>query len=359
MNITIVGAGNVGTQLAVHCAEKGHKVIIYGSKPEKINKELTVIDENDIITHKGIIEKATSNEKEAFADAEVIFITMPATMMKTNAKKIEPFVKPGMKIGIIPGTGGGECAFSECLRKGAIVFGLQRVPSVARLVEYGKVVRAVGYRNELFVSALPNSATNECCDIVEHLVGTKTTPLPNYLNITLTPSNPILHTTRIRALFEDWKEGQVYRSVPLFYEEWSDRASELLIKCDDEVQKICSKLEMFDLSYVKSLKVHYESYSIEEMTNKIRSIIGFKGLTSPVVEVNGGYAPDFSSRYFLADFPYGLAILVQVANLIALQVPDMESTLNWYYDLVGNKEEFRYADYGIKSLEDFIRFYSS
>lgn len=29
MKITIVGAGNVGTQFAVHCAEKRHDVIIY------------------------------------------------------------------------------------------------------------------------------------------------------------------------------------------------------------------------------------------------------------------------------------------------------------------------------------------
>ena len=55
MNITIVGAGNVGTQFAVHCAEKGHKVTIYGSKPEKIYKELTIINENDEVIHRGTI----------------------------------------------------------------------------------------------------------------------------------------------------------------------------------------------------------------------------------------------------------------------------------------------------------------
>ena len=38
MNVTIVGAGNVGTQFATHCAEKGNKVTIYSSKPEKSAK---------------------------------------------------------------------------------------------------------------------------------------------------------------------------------------------------------------------------------------------------------------------------------------------------------------------------------
>ena len=36
MRITIVGGGNIGTQFAVHCAEKGHEVIIYTSTPELV-----------------------------------------------------------------------------------------------------------------------------------------------------------------------------------------------------------------------------------------------------------------------------------------------------------------------------------
>ena len=203
MNITIVGAGNVGTQFAVHCAEKGHKVTIYGSKPEKIYKELTIINENDEVIHRGTIERSTNSEKEAFSNADLIFVTMPATLMKFNASKIEPFSRPGMKICIVPGTGGGECAFRGCIEKGATVFGVQRVPSVARLVEYGKTVRAVGYRGEMIVAAIPNKETKVCCEIIESIVDIKTSPLPNYLNITLTPSNPILHTTRLKNLYSD------------------------------------------------------------------------------------------------------------------------------------------------------------
>ena len=45
MNITIVGAGNIGPQFAVHCAEKGHSVTVYTSKPGKIAKELYIVNE--------------------------------------------------------------------------------------------------------------------------------------------------------------------------------------------------------------------------------------------------------------------------------------------------------------------------
>ena len=193
---------------------------------------------------------------------------MPATLMKSNASKIEPVAMPGMKICIAPGTGGGECAFRGCIEKGATVFGVQRVPSVARLVEYGKTVRAVGYRGEMFVAALPKSETEECCKIVEGLLDIKTSPLPNYLNITLTPSNPILHTTRLRNLYGDYHEGVVYDYVPLFYEDWDNETSELLLACDDEVQELCKALGCFDLSYVKSLRVHYKSSTAGAMAKK-------------------------------------------------------------------------------------------
>lgn len=81
-------------------------------------------------------------------------------------------------------------------------------------------------------------------------------PLPDYLNLTLTPSNPILHTTRLMTLFKDYVPGKiVYSSVPLFYEEWSDETTELLFKCDAEVQGLCHELKVFDLSEVKSLRL--------------------------------------------------------------------------------------------------------
>lgn len=342
MKITIVGAGNIGTQLAVHCAEKGHIVTIYGSKPEKISKDMLIVDENNNVIHTGRIEKSTKEPKTAFENADVVFITMPATMMKENAAKIEPYARMGMKICIVPGTGGGECAFRGCIDKGATVFGVQRVPSVARLVEYGKMVRTVGYRDEMFVAALPNSETEECSKLIESIFDIKTSPLPNYLNITLTPSNPILHTTRLKNLYGDYHEGVVYNSVPLFYEDWNNETSELLLACDDEVQELCRALAQFDISYVKSLRIHYESPTEDAMTKKISGIAGFKGLTSPTVKVDGGYIPDFNSRYFTADFSYGLAILVQIAKFAGVDVPNMKETLSWYHGLVGKRENINF-----------------
>ena len=81
MRITIVGGGNIGTQFAVHCAEKGHEVTIFTSKPEMFDRYLNIIDDSGITTHEGCISLATYDPEVAFRKAEVILVTVPASMM--------------------------------------------------------------------------------------------------------------------------------------------------------------------------------------------------------------------------------------------------------------------------------------
>ena len=192
---------------------------------------------------------------------------------------------------------------------------------------------------------------------MESIFDIRCTPLPDYLNLTLTPSNPILHTTRLRTLYKDYRPGVVYSTIPLFYQDWDDESSRLLIACDTEVQQLCKALKQFDLSGVKSLKVHYESDTAEKLTKKISSIPAFQGLPSPQIPVGNGWLPDFSSRYFTADFSYGLAILVQIAHMASVPVPNMDETLQWYLSLTGSKETFRFDAWDIHNLDDLLHFY--
>ena len=359
MKVTIYGGGNIGTQFAVHFAETGNDVIMFTSRPDKFSKHLTIVNRDGEVLHEGDIQKATSDSAEAFSDADVIFIIVPSFAMKTAALKVIPFVKEGAFIGIIPGNGGGEVAFKEAIDKGAIVFGLQRVPSVARLVEYGKSICATGYRKTLYTASLPKMYTDEACRILSDGLQMECEPLPDYLNLTLTPSNPILHTTRLMTLFKDYIPGEtVYKSVPLFYEAWSDETTELLFKCDDEVQGLCRELKDFDLSEVKSLKVHYENNTVKGFTQKIRSIEGFKGLPTPTVKIEGGFIPDLDSRYFTADFNYGLFVIIQVSDLVGYKMPNCQSVFDWYQKLKKPEYgEFSYREFGITDKASFEKFY--
>ena len=357
MRITIVGGGNIGTQFAVHCAEKKHEVIVYTSQPELYDGHLRIIDDSGKVTHEGIICAATADPERAFRNAELILITMPSTMMAGIADIIYSHSDHRPIIGVVPGNGGSECAFRKCIERGNVFFGIERVPAIARLIEKGKTVKSTGYRDELHIASLPKAHVKECCEIIESIFDIPCKEIPNFLNLTMTPSNPILHTTRLKTLFEDWHEGVVYQEIPLFYEEWNDASSELLIACDKEVQKICEALPEFELQYVKSLREHYESPTAEAMTRKISSIPAFKGLTTPAVTVEGGFIPDLHSRYFTADFSYGLNIIKQIAEFAGVSVPNIDETMDWYRKIAVEKAEFRYGDYGITDRGTFEEFY--
>ncbi len=357
MKITIAGGGNIGTQFAVHCAAKGHEVIIYTSTPELYDGHLSIVDDSGTVIKEGLIKYATADPVKAFEKAELIMVTMPATMMKSIADTISKYSASSAIIGIIPGNGGGECAFKKCIERGNTVFGMERVPSVARLIQKGKTVRATGYRNELHVAALPADKVYECAGLIKGIFEKKTISIPNFLNLTMTPSNPILHTTRLRTIFEGWHEGMTYESLPLFYEEWNDDSSELLLACDEEVQNICKKLPEFKLQYVKSLRIHYESSSVQGLTKKLSSIPSLRGLKTPAVEIDGAYIPDLHSRYFTADFSYGLTIIKQIADFAGVKTPNIDETLDWYEKIKIEKDSFRYSDYGIVDRSTWESFY--
>lgn len=357
MRITVVGGGNIGTQFMVHCASKGHDVTVYTSRPELFSTHLNIVDENDVTTLEGDIRRAVNDPSEAFSDAEFIMITLPSSMMKDIASKIYEYASPDALIGVVPGNGGSECAFGKCIERGNTFFAIERVPAIARLLKKGKTVRSMGYRGELHVASLPASEVDRCCELISSIYDKPCKAIPNYLNLTMTPSNPLLHTTRLRTIFSDYRPGVVYDSLPLFYEEWDDASSKLLLDCDDEEQMICRALPEFKLEFVKSLRIHYESPTVEAMTAKISWIPAFRGLTTPSAELNGKYIPDLHSRYFTADFSYGLSIIKQIGVFAGVDTPNIDETLAWYERIRIEEGDFLYSDYGINDFADFKKFY--
>lgn len=355
MKITIVGGGNIGTQFAVHCAEKGHEVTVVTSKPEVFCKRLSIVDEKGTVTHEGDICLATNDPAVGYGDADFIMVTLPANMMKGCADDVFKYSRPTAIIGVVPGNGGSECAFHQSIERGNAFFLMERVPAIARLVEKGKCVRSTGYRSELHISSLPAAKAKECCGLIARLFDLPCFAIPGILNLTMTPSNPILHTARMRTIFSDYRYGVVYEKIPLFYEDWNDDSSKLLLACDEEVQKICRALP--GLQYVKSLKDHYESQTVEAMTRKLSSIPAFKGIRTPSIAVEGGFIPDLHSRYFTADFSFGLSIIQQIGRFTGISMPNINETMEWYQGISEEKNSFHYTDYGIFDKESMLRFY--
>lgn len=356
IGIAVIGGGNIGTQFACVCASKGYKVNVLSSKPELYDGTLEIIDEYDKIVV-GVLNKVTSDISEAVNGCQIIFITYPAFRFKEIAEKLFPYVSKNMNICVLPGTGGAEFAFKECILAGATLFGLQRVPTVARLEQYAKRVRCVGLRKELFLASIPGGKADEMCCFFSDLWQIPCYSLPNYLSVTLIPSNQILHTTRLCTLFNDYKEGMIYKRNPLFYGEWDNTSSELLLACDEELQMMIKLIDRLDLSSVRSLKLHYECETADAITKKIRSINSLRNLQSPMRMIDGGWIPDFNSRFFAADFPYGLAIIEELSTILGYDAQNIKYTMDWYRSVTRNTEQFVFNAHGILCLQDLYDFY--
>lgn len=339
MKICVVGGGNIGTLLAAEFAHRNHEVCIYSGKPDRWSKRLTVYTPEDEVLFETENFWVTNDLSAAVDDAEQIWITLPSFLFPEFGQKLLPVMRQGQAIICVPGSGGAEFAFEGLIQKGCILCGLQRVHSIARLKEYGNSVYMLGRKDSLQLGAIPNDKAEKYAEKITKMLELPCEVLPNYLSVTLTPSNPILHTSRLYTMFRDYHEGRTYGHNILFYEEWTDEASRIMLHCDEELQNLCTSLSPLNLKSVRSLRVHYESNTPEEMTAKIRSIKAFKGLTSPMKKTDFGWIPDFSSRYFTADFSYGLKIIYDIAKRINVKTPMIDLIWNWYLTISGTEED--------------------
>jgi len=361
-NITIIGGGNMGSLLAAKFSQ-AHSVTLYISTEEKakqFSRAMCIFNEDTKTYMEGKIKAITSNLKEAVADSEWIFITYPSFLFYEFAGDLTPCLKAGQHLVGVPGSGGFELYFKKAIEKGCTITGLQRVHSVARIIEQGKEVRESGIRPALKVASIPNSFNNEACEAISSFYHLPVEPLDNYLNITLINSNPILHTSRLYRIFHEYPLKKEYESVPLFYEEWDVESSDVLIKMDAELFSIFDALEKKGLQVhgITPLLKHYESNNAEEMKNKICSIKSLKGLKTPaILNENGMFVPDLQSRYFTADFPFGLDILLSFAELTEVSCLEMKKVSDWYHRVKGNERIFSLDVMALHNVDDLISFY--
>lgn len=362
--ITILGGGNMGSVLSVKFSQKFDVTLFLNAPYEKVSdyrQDMVVFNEDKSTFIKGKIQKITDNLEEAIKDADWIFVTFPSFLFAKSSQEIIPLLHSGQHLVGVPGSGGFELYFKDALNKGVTITGLQRVHSVARIITKGQEVRESGVRTSIRCASIPASFNKEASKFISDCYSLPVEPLDNYLNVTLLNSNPILHTSRLYTIFKDYLSKKEYDTLPLFYEEWSLESSELLEKMDQELFNMFKVLGEHDMpvNQITTLLKHYDSNNTVEMTKKLNSINSLKGLTTPSkLNENGKYIPDLSSRYFTADFPYGLDILLSFSYILGVAAPNMQKVSDWYHQVTNTERAFYLRDFGLKNIDDLKEIYS-
>ena len=191
-------------------------------------------------------------------------------------KQIAPFVGPRQEIGSVVSSSGFFWMAHHLLGEGKRLFGFQRVPFISRVTRYGQTADLKGYKSSLKIGGNRHSDLQGLAGFFTDALSTPTHPLGHYLEATLTNSNPLLHPSRIYGMLSPI-EGDLYDHEILFYEEWDDFSSKVLIECDEEFQAMLRALPVRQ-EEIPSLLSYYESTDEVSLTRKIRSIVAFKGI---------------------------------------------------------------------------------
>ena len=193
----------------------------------------------------------------------------------------------------------------------------------------------MGYKESLHLAIEQTSDPEPLRQALEQMLRTPIHLLHSFYEVSLSNSNPLLHPSRLYSLWKDWHEGETISRVPLFYEEWTEEAAALYIAMDQELQALLRQLPVTPGSIATVLD-YYESTDAPSLARKLRSIEAFKGITAPMKATEGGFVPDFHSRYFTEDFPYGLAIVHRLAHEKEVPCPTIDRIYDWGMKIINS-----------------------
>ena len=279
-------------------------------------------------TFVGHLSGLYSDAKPAVSDADIVLLCLPGYAIRETLLQIREYLRPDAAVGSVVSSTGFFFEAMELLPSSQTLFGFQRVPFISRIVEYGHKARLMGYKESLNLAVEHSDQPESLSHVLADMLQTPIHLLGSYYEASLSNSNPLLHPSRLYSLWKDWHEGVTYDHIPLFYEEWTEEAARLYIEMDNELQALLEQLPVRKGSIATVLD-YYESTDAPSLARKLQSIEAFKGILSPMKETEDGYVPDFHSRYFTEDFPYGLAIVHRLTHEKGIPSPTIDMIYDW------------------------------
>lgn len=327
MKITICGGGSLGHVCAgVLSSQEGNAVSILTTHPERWGAELCVADEEGRL-YKGKPVCITADPADCIPQADMVLFCLPGFAIREEIGHIRPFLSKETPLGSIVSSTGFFFFAHELLPADQALWGFQRTPFIARTAEYGHSARLLGYKKSVAIAVENIADSDSFRENMERLFLTPVEMLSSFYEAALTNSNPILHTGRLYAMWHDWY-GEATPECRLFYAEWDTRSAEMIIRMDEEFQQLLTVLQV-DKSRMPSLLDYYEQHDAESLAQKLRSIPAFKPILAPMKQTPEGWIPDFGSRYFTEDFPFGLRFIHDLAHENNVACPTIDAVYEW------------------------------
>ncbi|KAL8272668.1 hypothetical protein Esti_003372 [Eimeria stiedai] len=300
------------------------------------------------------VQLITSDPKAAVANADLVIVAAPANVHLELLQKVGPHLKPGCVLGTAFAQGGFDWAVEKALgaaqSKLSAVFGLQHVPWLARWEEPGKAIEIIGPKRFLCAAVSPPCATAMVQLLLQLCFDQPCKLLPNFLCLTLTPSNQIIHPARYYSIFKDWDGVRAYREDEIswgLYTEFDAEAAKYLGLLDAELQAIkqaiikrCPNLDLSTVMPIQERIIQQYGDDVKDRSNLqmvVSSNRGYASCRTPATAVPGGFHPSVGGRLFQEDVPSGLCVLKNIAEMMDVATPTVDLMIEWHQKFIGTE----------------------
>ncbi|HTI18032.1 MAG TPA: NAD/NADP octopine/nopaline dehydrogenase family protein [Trinickia sp.] len=361
LNMTICGGGRTGHLSAVLFKQRpGVRVSLLTSRRDVVaryhaaGRRMAAILP-DGARHMAELDVVTTDPAESLCDADVVIVTVPAHARGSLLQRIAAHLPSGKPVfvGAIPGFCGFDWLADHTLGhlQNVVIWGMKDVAHTAFDLEPGISVRMGGAKRTLHVATHARESEASNRTLFAHLRQLYDSPveqLHHYLEITLTPGNPIMHGSVIYGLIGPY--GQ-WHGTPLqkplrWWTDCPELGAYFIERCDEENQHLCEALERrlgIALSSVKPLKEEIVAAYGDQirdhrtMLSVLRTNRAYDSIPAPLVpDTKGkGYFIDRESRAFHEDVAYGLALLVEMGRRLDLHLPHIEAIYRWNVTYMG------------------------
>lgn len=361
-NIVIVGGGNSAHVLIPLLSKTDFDITILTSRPNEWSYSIELEYQNTegeiLYIFKGEIKTISDNPKDCIPDADYIVLCMPVHKYREALHRIASYINPSKQvvIGTVYGQGGFNWMIKEIQHEyrlsKLIYFAFGLIPWVCRTKEYGHIGITYGVKTRNAAVVYPKEhfdrINNEFFDPICYrwFKTGKVEQLDNFISITLSVDNQIIHPTRCYAICKEyggtWKHTE---DVPRFYKDYDAFSAQCLADLDADYSKVRNRIKQlypdkdfhYMLNYLDLEHYTYNSASVDIVDSFVNSPT-LQAIATPVIEDDhGNLIIDKDGRFFMDDIYYGIAIVKWMAELLGLDVPMIDKLLHWAQEFRGEK----------------------
>lgn len=351
--VTVVGGGNSAHVMIPFLSANGHNVNLLTRRPNdwKYNITCDIVRMDNTIkkTVHGHIHRKSSDPNRVIPDADVIILCMPVHSYRSALENLAPYIDKHKEVfvGAIYGQAGFNCMFREIQHEHHLTnvayftFGL--IPWICRADCYGSHGLNYGGNKVNIVAVHPQEKFQKLYQLfLKDVSRSKFVQAHNFISITMSVDNQIIHPSRCYALWKQYKgRWRSLRDVPYFYRDFDDLSAEILSKVDDEyslvrtgIRKLFPDRKFPYMMNYMDLEIFSNGSEFKDIKESFRNSPTLGLIKTPTIGLeDGSRMLDINCRFFTDDIPYGLLIVKWIAGELGINTPMINEIIQWSQDL--------------------------